>query len=178
MSDQLFCLLMCCMKGITTDKLVYGIYLLQYAGFDLKYRFTVQQNGVRCRLLNSYMDEVLDMRYLHQKDDKLIISSKGEKYVEKYILNIEEWEKLDYIMKLIDMYNTDELHFYVLVNIIYSETTKVVKNTTKILKLKSQISEAIFNVYGEYTQEEFDRAFEIIRNIKYNKKEEVKTDEQ
>lgn len=164
-NDVIFSILLSCVDGLRSDRLVYYLYALQKFGLNLRYRYRVQASGIACRDIATALNTMIAHNKIACEDGELSLTSEGYLYYDNIVLTLAEWEKLWSVKCLLDSLSEEELFFVCVTDIIVNDMLKR-SGVDGLREGRSTIECMIKNLSCEYSEDNFNTALKVMREIK------------
>ena len=75
--DKLLHVLSCCELKMGLKSIIGVSYLMQISGWDLNYIYSITSNGLKCRLLGSYVNDFTAEGYIKDKCGYFYLTDDG-----------------------------------------------------------------------------------------------------
>lgn len=162
--DVVFCLLHSCVDGLRSDRIVYYMYAFQKAGLDLRYRYRVQARGLFCKDISTALNTLVAHNKIECVDGTLTLTSEGYLYYDNVMLTVKEWDNVNSIKALLDSLSEEELFFVCVTDIVVYDMLKR-SGADGLKNGRSTIERAVQNLSSEYSDENFNTALGLMRQI-------------
>lgn len=151
---RLFSLMCVCEDGMEYQKIRYLMYLLQFTGVDLKYKFRFGYLGFTCEQLSAFIDDSINKGYLYEKDDKLFC----KKDLSDEVVSADCLDLLNYIKEIGESLSLSSLNYVATVGMVVSDD--------KTYKREKVLNSINLLTNDEYTEDDFNEAMKIINTCK------------
>jgi hypothetical protein len=165
-NDAVFSILFSCKDTLDSSRLIYYIYLLKLSKLNFNFKFKLNASGLVCRGLDEFIGDLINQDKIKFVDDsKIELTDLGYLYYDNTVLTLDDWDLLNHIKSLLDTFTEDELFFICVTDmIVYDILGKY--GGEGLLKQKDNIIASISSLSNDYTDENFDAALKIIRQIR------------
>lgn len=161
-NDRVFCSLVACDYGIDMKKMPYYMYLMQVAGFEVNYRYTVHTNRIRSHGLSKDINTLISMGVL---DNDYELTDKGAGELGKLFVTWYEDETADMVSELVSQSTTNELYVLCVVDIIVMETLEK-SGYVGLMSNKDTILRDVRYLCGDVSDETFDDCIGVMRILR------------
>lgn len=162
MKDRDFCCVSACMNGVSCRKLPYAMYMLQCAGMDLAYKFTVKNSRLKSHGLQAVINNIQALGYITKKYE---LTDEGSYFLSHYFLTVAEDESIDNVCKLCVSMSADDLYLICVTDILIQEILDA-EGVDALVKEKESIRGMVKGLCDAYSDEAFDDAVGIMRIIR------------
>lgn len=159
--DRVFSSLIASSYGLTIMKMPYVMYMLQTAGFELNYRYSIRYGSLKSHGLLNVIGDITSKGYIRQDYS---LTNLGYDVLESMFLTNSESELVGDILELCDSCSKDELYLICIVDILIQET-KQKGGSSALIECKESIQETAKNLCPCYTDEWFEKAVVVMQAI-------------
>lgn len=163
--DKLLCVLSCCDLNMNLKSITSFAYLMQISGWGLNYVYSITARGIKCRLLSSYINDYMAEGYIYEKIGNFALTKDGSDYLEGFVLQHDDSERLEYLLSVAKALSDDELGFICLLDIMVKEIEEKY-GAEGLLKHKDTLVNNLKQLTNCYSDDNFDNAVKLLRNIK------------
>lgn len=164
-NDRLFCLLLLTDTPISIGRLNCSTYILQKIGLCLDYHFRINVSGVRSKSFSRFLEEQVATGVALQNNGFISLSKDSSYLLENFVLSFDDLSKLDKVQDILSKLSDDELHLVCVVDMIIEDMIKT-KGVNGLVTERKFIESSIENLCSAYSQENFNSAISLLRNLK------------
>lgn len=166
-NDRAFSILIACDGGIGLKKMPYFMYMMQSAGFDVNYRYTIKTDRMRSHGLSRDINTMISGGLINGSYG---LTEKGDDELLKYHLTFLEDSLCDSILDIAGSLSLHELYVLCVIDII---VMGVLENNgyVGLMKGKAKILEDTRYLCGDVSDEDFDYCIGIMRVLRKKRKE-------
>ena len=166
-NDRAFCILVACDNDIGMKKMPYFMYLMQVAGFEVNYRYTIRTDRIRSHGLSKDVNLLTSMGIL---DNSYGVTDKGGAELSKYYITAYDDSLCDMVVDYVRDLDIHDLYVLCVVDIIVMETLSN-SGYEGLIKNKPKMLEDIRYLCGEVPDNVFDFCIGVMRKIRNRRNE-------
>lgn len=163
--DKLFFVLYSCYDGIVPARLLCYIYILQNMNVDFKFSYKLGSTGLVSDSLDGYTDELFSKDMVVLKGRKLYPTKRGYEFLDSIILTMYESDGLDWVFSILDDLSDSELYFICLTDIVVMDVLSS-GGYKGLISQESNIKDILSTLSSEYTDDNFNAALKLMRNVR------------
>lgn len=160
--DRGFSNLLACAENIGVRKMPYFAYLMQKAGFDLSYRYSIRLDSIKSHGLISSLGDLVSQGFVTRD---YLITDNGETALEGYFITKAESELCERVVKLAKTLSVTQLYMLCVIDIIIQDTLAE-GGYLALIRDKDKIKSTVKGLCSAYTDEDFDTSVGILRGLR------------
>lgn len=161
-NDRDFCNLLACDSNITIQKIPYFMYLMQAAGFNLSYRYSIRFDKIKSHGLISSLGDMVSLGYITNKYE---ITERGKELLNNMFLTASDCDLCDEVLAYVENFDLEQLHFLCTVDIIVQGELSS-GGYENLIKYKEDIIKTVKNLCKNFSYEDFDYSVGVFRKLR------------
>lgn len=161
-NDREFCNLLACSREVGAQKMPYYMYLMQAAGFDLRYRYSIRVDKLRSHGMVTALGSTISRGYATNRYE---ITDNGRVALVNMPLTEEDSITCDEVLDYIKNFDIQQLYFLCVVDIIV-QSELVTSGYKGLIDNKEEIIKTVKSIVKEYSDDDFDYSIGVFRKLR------------
>lgn len=160
--DRGFCNLVACDSNIGIQKIPYFMYLMQAAGFELGYRYSVRFDKVKSHGLISSLGDMVSLGYI---TNKYTLTDRGVEELNHYFLTNADCGLCDEVLSYVESFDLDQLYLLCVTDIIVCDALNT-GGCDSLIRDKEEIIKMVKNLCTNFSYEDFNYSIGVFRKLR------------
>lgn len=161
-NDREFCNLLACSRKVPIQKIPYFVYLMQAAGFDLRYRYSIKLDRIKSHGLISSLGDLVSNGYATNKYE---VTERGREVLANMAITNEDCILCDDVLLYVETFDVEQLYFLCVVDIIVQGELNS-GGYECLIKYKEDIVKTVKSLVKEFSYDDFDYSVGVFRKLR------------